>query len=54
VEHFEPVALTAALEDAAVLFFPMTLGSSLSSFGDLSRVTIVNGKQGRRQAVEQG
>jgi hypothetical protein len=54
VGTFEPVALTAVLEDATILFFSMALGSSLSSFGDLSTVEMAIGKQGGRRAMEQG
>jgi hypothetical protein len=42
--NFEPAALTTALEDAAVLFFPMVSGTSLSSFGDMSAVAMASGR----------
>jgi hypothetical protein len=52
VGAFEPVALTTALEDMTIIFFPMALGSSLSSFGDLSTVAMASGKRGGRRAME--
>jgi hypothetical protein len=52
--NFEPAALTTALEDAAVLFFPMVSGTSLSSFGDLSAVAMAGVKQGGRRAWIRG
>jgi hypothetical protein len=51
---FETVALAVELEDAVILFFPMALGSSLSSFGDLSAVAMAGVKQGGRRAWIRG